>query len=166
MKNISQTFNRYRLWASIGFLGIFVACSPTRETRILTQQEVAIAWADMALYVTKNTPANSPTFASRGFGYIGVTMYESIVHGYPEYNTLAGQLNGLTDLPLPEHNTNYHWILSLNAGQALILKNIYTQTSDANKLRIDSLEKAIFDKFSIRLADPCGKSTLSRCRNA
>ena len=40
---------------------------------------------------------------------------------------------------------NYDWILSLNAGQAVILKRIYNQTSDANKLRIDSLEKTIFD---------------------
>ncbi len=151
MKGICQSFNGYWFWNCIVF---FVACSPAREAKILTQQEVVIAWADMALYITKNTPANSPTFASRGFGYIGVAMYESIVHGYPQYNTLAGQLNQLTNLPLPERNANYDWILSLNAGQAFILKNIYNQTSDANKLRIDSLEKVIFGQFSTRLTDP------------
>ena len=131
-------------------------CAFDRKARVFTQQEVAIAWADMALYVTKNTPANSPTFASRGFGYIGVTMYESIVQGYPKYKSLAGQLNGLAALPSPEPGMHYDWILSLNAGQALILKRIYNQTSDANKLRIDSLEKIIFDQFSNRLTDQNG----------
>ena len=152
MRHIGQSSYGYRLLVCIFFV-IGDACSPAKEAKKLTQQGVAIAWADMALYITKNTPANSPTFASRGFGYIGVTMYESIVRGNPQYNSLAGQLNGLTTLPSPESSSNYNWILSLNAGQAFILKNIYNQTSDANKHRIDSLEKAIFDQFSIPLSD-------------
>ena len=36
----------------------------------------------------------------------------------------------------------------MNAGQALILKNIYQQTSDENKQRIDSLEQLSEDHFS------------------
>lgn len=71
---------------------VMIVCSCDRKTEIFTQQEVATAWADMALHITKTTPANSPTFASRGFGYIGLTMYESIVHGYPTHRTMAGQL--------------------------------------------------------------------------
>ena len=31
----------------------------------IPDHEIAAQWADMTLYVTKNTPANSPTFASR-----------------------------------------------------------------------------------------------------
>lgn len=71
---------------------VMIVWSCDRKTEIFTQQEVATAWADMALHITKTTPANSPTFASRGFGYIGLTMYESIVHGYPTHRTMAGQL--------------------------------------------------------------------------
>jgi PAP2 superfamily len=134
----------YLLVACISFTG----CSSNRKEKIFTRQDVATAWADMALYVAKKTPANSPTFASRGFGYIGVAMYESIVHGYPTHQSLSGQLNGLTQLPLPENDVHYDWVLSLNAGQAYILKKIYNQTSDANKLRIDSLEDLIFKQFS------------------
>ena len=99
MKYLGQKFHRCS--ALIVFI-IAAACSTVKEEKVFTQQQVATAWGDMALYITKNTPANSPTFASRGFGYIGVTMYESIVHGYPNYKTLAGQLNGLADLPSPE----------------------------------------------------------------
>lgn len=109
-----------------------------------TDQEVVHQWADMTLYITKNTPANSPTFASRALGYIGLTMYESIVHGYPEYRSLVGQLKDLDTLPLPTIGLEYHWAIVLNAGQAEILRLIYNQTSDSNKLRIDSLEHTIY----------------------
>jgi len=74
-------------------------------------------------------------------------MYESIVHGYPDYLSLAGQLNGLDQLPLPQQGVDYNWVISLNAGQAEILRTIYIQTSDANKRKIDSLETFVVDQY-------------------
>lgn len=122
-------------------------------SRPLTETEVAAAWADQTLYVTRWTPANSPTFASRALGYIGLTMYESVVHGQAPYRSLAGQLNGLDSLPAPRPGAEYDWVLALNAGQAFILKNVYQQTSDANKRSIDSLENEVFEQFSKRHTD-------------
>mgnify|MGYP003576321836 FL=1 len=115
--------------------------------------EVATAWADMTSYITKTTPANSPTFASRCFGYIGLTMYESVVNGFPEHKSVAQQLNGLGALPLPEKNLQYNWQLVLNAGQAEIIRNIYIQTSDKNKAKIDSLEKDLEERISGTVKD-------------
>lgn len=132
---------------------LFAVSCRREEKQILSPQQVSTAWADMTLYITKNTPSNSPTFASRGLGYIGLTMYESIVHGFPDYYSLAGQLNELDQLPLPDKNASYDWILSLNAAQASIIKKIYIQTSDANKLRVDSLEKIILEQYSNSITD-------------
>jgi len=139
---------RHFLLAMIITMVIAGACMSPKKSKIFSDQDIANAWADMALYVTKYTPANSPTFASRCFGYIGVTMYESIVHGFPDYISLAGQLNGLDTLPKPQPGVAYDWIISLNAGQAEILRKIYIQTSDANKHRIDSLEALVLNQFS------------------
>ena len=119
----------------------------------LSDHELATQWADMALYITRYTPANSPTYASRCLGYIGLTMYESVVPGYPEYNSLAGQLNGLDALPAVPPNTTCNWRLAFNAGQAAILKSLYNQTSDENKAKIDSLERAIFENLSAAIDD-------------
>ena len=119
--------------------GLDLSCK--KENKKLPEDfEVATAWADLTNYITKNTPANTPTFASRCFGYIGLTMYESVVNGYPDYQSVAAELNGLGSLPLPEKGDAYNWLLALNAGQAEILRNIYIQTSDKNKSKIDSLE--------------------------
>ena len=140
--------------------GIFLtSCNPTPDQLPLKDYEIAALWADMSTYITKNTPANSPTYASRCFGYIGLTMYESVVPGYPDYNSLAGQLNGLENLPVIETGQSYHWQLSLNAGQAAILKSIYNQTSDENKAKIDSLEQVLFKNISTAIKD---KSLIDR----
>lgn len=124
-----------------------------KEAPEFSEQEAAIKWAEMTLHVTKYTKANSPTFASRCLGYIGLTMYESIVPGHGNYNSMAGQLNGLGQLPIPEYGQEYNWPLSLNAGQAAILRNIYVQTADSNKVKIDSLEQLIYDSFSAKIKD-------------
>ncbi len=121
---------------------VWIISSCKQPGKILPEDyEIATAWADMTNYITKNTSANTPTFASRCFGYIGLTMYESVVNGSSEYQSVAPQLNGLGSLPLPEKGVTYNWPMVLNAGQAEILRNIYIQTSDINKNKIDSLEQ-------------------------
>lgn len=121
------------------------ACS---QNKPMTEAEAAIAWANMTNYITQYTPSNSPTFASRAFGYIGLCMYEAVVPGYPEYRSMAGQLNELETLPKPESGKAYSWVLAMNAAQAHILKSIYVQTSDENKQRIDSLETVLYRQLS------------------
>ncbi len=128
----------------------FIGCQKPIE---ISDQELSTKWAEMTLFITKNTPSNSPTYASRCLGYIGLTMYESVVHSDSSYQSLTGQLDSLQTLPIPDKNKKYDWRLSLNAAQAIILKNIYNQTSDANKLKIDSLENAIQQYYSKRITD-------------
>ena len=129
---------------------LFVYC---KQEKPLTDQDLATKWAEMTLFITKNTPGNTPTYSSRCLGYIGLTMYEAIVKGYPEYQSLENQLDGLDSLPVLEPNKTYDWRLSLNAAEASILKNIYNQTSDENKVKIDSLEAAINAEYSEKITD-------------
>ncbi len=122
---------------------IFVLMFNCQNKKNYTDADIANKWAEMTLFITKNTPGNSPTYASRCFGYIGLTMYESVVNGFPEYQSLQGQLAELKNLPKPIENQNYNWQLSLNAAQAEIIRKIYNQSSDLNKSKIDSLESTL-----------------------
>ena len=110
----------------------------------ISDHEVASQWADMTLYITKKTPANSPTFASRCIGYLGLAQYEAIVHGISDHQSLAGQLTELESLPLPISESSYNWLMVLNRSQSELLKSLYLQTSDENKFKIDSLENKIY----------------------
>ncbi|WP_337044223.1 vanadium-dependent haloperoxidase [Emticicia sp. 17c] len=106
--------------------------------------DVPVKWSRMTLKILKETPGGSPTYGSRSLGYMGLTMYESVVHGKATYKSLSGQLNGLKQLPQPEPKQKYNWALALNAGQAYMLKHLYEQTSSNNIASIDSLENAIY----------------------
>jgi hypothetical protein len=134
---------------SVCLSGLLVlsACRQTPSTPSVTGADLAAAWADMTLHLTQHTPSNSPTYASRCLGYIGLTMYESAVHADSGWQSLAGQLNGLDSLPTPSPGLTYDWRLSLNAGQAAILRAVYQQTSAENLARIDSLEQVLADRL-------------------
>jgi NAD(P)-dependent dehydrogenase (short-subunit alcohol dehydrogenase family) len=51
----------------------------------------------------------------RALGYSGLTLYESLVNGMPEYQSLVGVLNEFKSVPRIESGKVYQWILSANA---------------------------------------------------
>ncbi|MDF4219976.1 phosphatase PAP2 family protein [Maribacter sp. M208] len=131
----------------VALIVLFTSCT-TKEQPKLSEKEVALEWANMTLFITRYTPSNSPTFASRAFGYTGLTMYETTVQGFPDYKSMGGQLNVFDQLPIADASKEYNWVLALNAGQSEILKNIYVQTSEENIQKIDSLEQVIYNQFT------------------
>tara|TARA_X000001036_G_scaffold105017_1_gene98169 strand:- start:2183 stop:3535 length:1353 start_codon:yes stop_codon:yes gene_type:complete len=138
MKIKSSFFKKNLCKATIPIMLLLIQCDQIPD--YIPEYEVAAKWADMTLFVTKNTPANSPTFASRCLGYLGLAQYESVVHGDENHQSLVGQLNQLSKLPIPEDGLEYNWLMVLNHSQSALLKSIYVQTSDKNKKKIDSLE--------------------------
>ncbi|WP_291961296.1 phosphatase PAP2 family protein [Maribacter sp.] len=138
----------------------FTSCT-TKEQPKLSEKEVALEWANMTLFITRYTPSNSPTFASRAFGYTGLTMYETTVQGFPDYKSMGGQLNGFDQLPIADASKEYNWVLALNAGQSEILKNIYVQTSEENIQKIDSLEQVIYDQFTTDVDQQTAKRSVA-----
>ncbi|MCR9065171.1 MAG: phosphatase PAP2 family protein [Cytophagales bacterium] len=131
------------LFSILFFWIAFCLCACKETEKPFSENQVAVSWGEMTLYIMQYTPANSPTYASRSIGYIGLTAYESVVNSTEEYLSMAGQLNGLDALPIPEPNKEYNWLASYNAAQAEILRGIYMQTSDVNKAKIDSLEQVV-----------------------
>ncbi|TDT46562.1 PAP2 superfamily protein [Maribacter spongiicola] len=144
---MTSTINKTLIRISTVLLLLLTMACSTNEQSKMSDKEVALEWANMTLFITRYTPSNSPTFASRAFGYTGLTMYEAIVPGFTEYKSMNGQLKGLEMLPMADDSKEYNWVLALNAGQSEILKNIYVQTSEENIKKIDSLEQVIFTQF-------------------
>ncbi|HEX6224257.1 MAG TPA: vanadium-dependent haloperoxidase [Chryseolinea sp.] len=103
-------------------------------------------WADVTLRTVQFTFPNSPTYTSRNLGYIGLTMYESVLHGNSTLNSVANELNGSPSLPLPQAGMEYNWALSLNAGQSSILKSLYPHAQSDIVALIDSLELATYNE--------------------
>src|SRR5690606_31797148 len=49
----------------------------------------------------------SPPVASRIYVYPNIAAYETLLHDYPGYQSLEGQLNGLSNVPQPEKGQEY-----------------------------------------------------------
>lgn len=109
---------------------------------------LAVQWADQTLKTVFNSYPGSPTYTSRCLGYLGLTMYESVVHGDPTKKSMAGQLNGLDDLPLPEAGEEYSWELSMNAAQAFMLKKLYSHVVGNGLNEIEALESDVYEEVS------------------
>ena len=104
---------------------------------------VALRWGQMTLTTMHQLPLNTPTYGSRSLGYAGLTMYECVVNSSRTHRSLAGQLSGLSALPLPDSGQAYNYTLALNAGQAVILKKLFAFAPTSRLRKIDSLETSI-----------------------
>ncbi len=54
----------------------------------------------------------SPPVASRIYAYMSVAGYEAVIPGRPEYRSLAGQVNGLPEVPKPDEGVEYSYELA------------------------------------------------------
>lgn len=143
----------------LSFLGLtlLLACN-SNEAEIITPEpppvelkispEIMTKWAEMTLHVIEDSPSNSPTYASRSLGYMGIGAYESTVQGSIIYQSVAPSLNGLVGIPRAIDSLSYNWEISLNKAQADILKYLYPHASSLTIEAIDSLQIAIENSFT------------------
>jgi hypothetical protein len=143
-QNIS---NRQRKNAILvfGFVMFMIEASFSQKLVKEYSNEMAVAWFNLQLGLIPKTPGFSPPVVSRALGYSGLTLYESLVNGMPEYQSLVGILNEFKSVPRIESGKAYHWILSANAAQAAIIKSLYANTAKVSFIKIDSL-KGIFER--------------------
>jgi hypothetical protein len=102
--------------------------------------DVASTWFE-ELYNVVKAEKTTPPPASRIYGITAVALYESIVAGTEENQSLVGQLNGLTSLPQPKKNKKYHWPTVANAGLANTIRGLYPRISQASLDAINNLEQ-------------------------
>jgi PAP2 superfamily len=108
---------------------------------------VPTEWFSLALELTQQTPGFSPPVAARALGYLGLTLYESVVPGMPKNISLAGQLNELSSLPWAQPDEPMHWPTVANASMATMTRMMFSNASAENKARIDLLERRLPLKY-------------------
>jgi hypothetical protein len=108
--------------------------------------DVANAWMQMQIRLTKSTTGYNSVVSDRSFAYAGITMYEALVPGIPGSRSLLPQIGG-TPVSSDKTRDQYYWPASVNAAMAMLTKSFFETTSPANMLSIDSLEAAYNTKF-------------------
>ena len=122
--------------------------APTVNTDVAHYDaRVPLAWFNFYLRLIKETPGFAPPVASRAFAYAGVTLYEALAPGMPGYQSLAGQLNDLPQLPQPVPNRTYHWPTVANTALAEITRKLFVHASAQNLRAIDALEEQLLAEY-------------------
>jgi hypothetical protein len=110
--------------------------------------EVATDWFALALALVQTTPGFSPPVAARAFGYAGLTLYEAVVAGMPQHQSLASQLTDLGALPGPPTPAR-HWPTVANAALAAIFRGLFATTTDQNTAALAALEERFAQQFRV-----------------
>ncbi|MEY2860223.1 MAG: hypothetical protein RL392_681 [Pseudomonadota bacterium] len=159
----SNTQTKRKLGFKTTLSAIAVACSlgiaaphATAQTANATVAKPASAyssgvvydWFALAFQLIQQTPGFSPPVAARAMGYMGLSLYESVVPGMPGYQSLAGQLNDLSSLPWAQPDEPLHWPTVANASLATMVRMMFPTASAENKARIDVLERSLPLKYT------------------
>ena len=108
--------------------------------------DVANAWMQMQIRLTRTTTGYNSVVSDRSFAYAGITLYESLAPGIPGYKSLLSQIGG-TSVAISASSKDYYWPASVNAAMAALTKKFFETTSAANVASIDSLEAAFAVRF-------------------
>lgn len=143
----------------VSFALVMPICSYSQKNQVYGRlsNELALKWAKITLDFVNIQSNKSPTFISRSLGYMGLAMYESVVHGSKKYKSIASQLNGLGDLSKPDVGLVYDWETVLNASQANLVKQIWQPLKQPNGnfmvKNVDSLESATLNARYVVVKD-------------
>ena len=151
-KNVTKILSRAVLLLAVGTtLFILTSCKrhdlPTGTPVKKHPADIAIAWIKMQQKLFAGTPNLLPHVAGRTYAYTGLTLYESIVPGMRDYQSIAPQLNGKLELPSIQQGNKYYWPASANAALASMLRNLLPHTTPELLGAIDSLEADFHTKF-------------------
>lgn len=66
----------------------------------------------------------TPPVASRIYAYTNIAAYEALVPGYPDYQSLGGQLHELKEIPKPESGKEYYFPVASIKAFATVCKKL------------------------------------------
>src|SRR5947199_10726828 len=114
---------RHALAGGIAWVVAASACRaapPPVDARMLTD------WM-RAQYALVRAERLSPPVAARVFAYGAVALYEGLRPGSPQLKSLAGQLNGLHDLPAPRPGERYDWPTVAVSAETTALNGLFRE---------------------------------------
>lgn len=84
----------------------------------------------------------APPISARIYAYAAIAGYEALAPGFPEYQSLAGQLNGLKPVPQPEAGKTYCFPLAGVNAMLIVGKQLVFSEG-----QIQELKEQIFEDF-------------------
>lgn len=90
---------------------------------------IAVEWMDLLYRLVESESLSAPA-AARVYGYGGVVLYETVVNGMPENFSLAGQIQGLPLMSIPDDDAVLDWPTVANAAMAVVTPHLFNNPSE------------------------------------
>ncbi|MFN4201949.1 MAG: vanadium-dependent haloperoxidase [Tabrizicola sp.] len=109
-----------------------------------------IDWHRLVLELVRHTATYSPPVASRAFAYVGIIAHEAHVGLVPGPVTLAGQLHGLTPLPVPTSGLDPAAVLDAALGKAM--NDYFGNTGPSGQGAMQAMARKLAERIDAGLA--------------
>lgn len=114
--------------------------------------DVLTKWIDLQTRIISKAdqtqrPGYDRVLTLRLYAYSGIALYEAVMPGMMDYQSLSGQLTDMPQMPKTEGGTKYHWAASANAALAAVQRGLLYSATAATKTAIDSLETALRTQY-------------------
>ena len=146
----------------LGMVVVFVSCGSGHN-----QEQLDSYFTDAPmLYNHKLTDVIvadifTPPVASRIYAYSNIAGYEAIRFQDPSLHSLAGQLNGLESLPMPEDGKSYYYPLASVVAFTEVAQHLVFDLERVQKLQetmLEEVNKIGIDKDTYRNSVDFGKA--------
>ncbi len=114
-----------------------------KENKLLTRKAatypglLAREWAVLTAEMIRENDLSGPQEA-RIYGYLGLTLWESVCSGIPGAKSMAGQINDY-QAPLVDITKEYDWGIVLSSAMSALLPEMIEQITAAQRDRIEVL---------------------------
>jgi hypothetical protein len=147
----------------LSFISFLYSCEQLKKLEEVIHQppkytqesaDVVYDWYKlMARIQLRNNPQPVVLLNIRNFSYIGVGLYEAVRPGMKGAISLASKLYQMPAMPEAEKHKAYLWGATANAALASMFKQLLVGLTDADKVRIDSMENAYNNRFKVSSSD-------------
>lgn len=142
----------------LGAAAGIAALMPARVMAAADPVPVLTNWYRLTLQLVRHTATYSPPVAARAFGYLGVTAYEAVAASSGAMTSLAGQVNGLT--PLPVRGKGAHDAAAvLQAALSAAVAHFFANTGPSGQRALATMTRTLDARVSDGLpADVAARS--------
>ncbi|HEY4195447.1 MAG TPA: hypothetical protein VGM63_07920, partial [Mucilaginibacter sp.] len=114
--------------------------------------DVVKKWLGVQLSLLYSPPVSYGVNPGRYMAYCGVALYEAVVPGMPDYQSLYGQLNEMPQMPESELGKAYHWPTCANAALAEMTRKLFTFSTATND-SVQKLEDELNGAYKTEIGD-------------
>jgi PAP2 superfamily len=119
-------------------------------------------WFNTFRTLTKKCSGFTPPVAARAFGYAGLTLYETVVYGMPNNQSLQNQLSTGLKINAPDTTLEYNWAIAANAAMAETARLYYANMPESQAIAVAQLEEATY--VNIRETGGLSGATIGRSK--